>query len=251
MSNGGTRSAARAMCARDAQRGNSTRWKNKEFIDIQIYRNLHTTDGLLSRAYGLPKIHKQGHPLRIIVSSIGSPLYSLSNYLHNIIKSSIPTPLSFIKNSYHLVSKLNGITLDSQLELASLDVVSLFTNVPFELVYEGIQKRWELISMNTAIPIEEFLTAICRLILNSTFFSFNHVNYKQIFGTSMGFPLSPIISDLVLQDLETQALQLLQFKIPIYCRYVDDILLATHHSQFNDILKIFNSFHTRLKFTRK
>jgi len=64
----------------------------------------------------------------------------------------------------------------------------------------------------------------------------------------MGSPLSPI-SDLVLQDLETQALKLLQFKIPIYYKYVDDILLAAHHSQFNDILKIFNSFHNRLKFT--
>jgi len=35
-----------------------TRWKNKEFIDIHTYRNLYTTDGLLSRVYGLPKIHK-------------------------------------------------------------------------------------------------------------------------------------------------------------------------------------------------
>jgi len=175
-----------------------TRWKNKEFIDIHTYRNLHTTDGLLPRAYGLPKIHKQGHPLRIIVSSIGNPLYSLSNYLHNIIKSSIPTPLSFIKNSYHLVRKLSGITLDSQLELTSLDVVSLFINGdetsiiynPFELVYERIIKKWEMISTNTAIPIEEFLSAT-RLILNSTFFSFNHINYKQIFGISYGFPPFP------------------------------------------------------------
>jgi len=95
-----------------------SRWKNKELIDLHTYRKLHTTDGMLPRAYGLPKIHKLGYPLRIIVSSIDSPLYSLSNYLHNIIKNSIPTPPSFIKNSYHLVSKLSGIRLDPQLELA-------------------------------------------------------------------------------------------------------------------------------------
>jgi len=93
-----------------------TRWKNKQYIDLHIYRNLLTTDVLLPRAYGLPKIHKQSYPLCIIISSIGSPLYTLSNFLHNIIKSSIPTPHSFIKNSYYFVNKLSKI-LDSRIGL--------------------------------------------------------------------------------------------------------------------------------------
>jgi len=67
-----------------------TRWKNKEFIDLHTYRKLLTTG--LSRAYGLPKIHKQGFPLRIIVSSIGSPLYALSNYKHNSLKIAFRLP---------------------------------------------------------------------------------------------------------------------------------------------------------------
>jgi len=117
-----------------------TRWKNNGYIDISTYRKLLTTDGSLPRAYGLPKIHKQGYPLRIIVSSIGSPLYALSNFLHNTIKNSISTPNSFIKNSYHLVSKLSGITLDAQLQFAFLDVVFLFTNVPSEW-YMRVSKK--------------------------------------------------------------------------------------------------------------
>jgi len=64
----------------------------------------------------------------------------------------------------------------------------------------------------------------------------------------MGSPLSPIISDIVLQDLETDALQLLPHEIPIYYKYVDDILFAAPRSQFN-ILTTFNSYHPRLKFT--
>jgi len=96
--------------------------------------------------------------------------------------------------------------------------------------------------------MEEFLGAT-KLILNSTFFSFNHINYKQIFGTPMGSPLSPIISDPVLQDLETQALKNLDFQIPVYYRYVYDILFAAHSTQFNHILKTFNFIHSRLNFT--
>jgi len=34
--------------------------------------------------YGLLKIHKQGYPLRIIISSMDSPLRNLANYLQKI-----------------------------------------------------------------------------------------------------------------------------------------------------------------------
>jgi len=116
------------------------------------------------------------------------------------------------------------------------------------LIFRGCPDTLDTPRCCAPVPFEEFIIAI-RLILNSAFFSFNHIYYKQIFGTPMGSSLSSIISDIVLQDLEIQALQLLQFKIPIYYKYVDDILLAAHHSQFNDILQIFNSFHDRLQFT--
>jgi len=69
-----------------------TRWRNKKFIDIHTYRKLHTTDGLLPRAYGLSKIHKQGYPLRIIVSSIGSPLYSLPTTCTTLLKAASVHP---------------------------------------------------------------------------------------------------------------------------------------------------------------
>lgn len=47
-----------------------TRWKNNNYITNKMYKRLNCTDGVLPRAYGLPKIHKPDCPLRIIVSSI-------------------------------------------------------------------------------------------------------------------------------------------------------------------------------------
>ena len=58
------------------------------------------------------KIHKQNYPLRIIVSSINSPLYNLSLFLHNIINDSIPEAPSFIKNSTDLINKLKDVKLE-------------------------------------------------------------------------------------------------------------------------------------------
>jgi len=223
-------------------------WLKKEYIDIRTYRKLLITDGVLPRAYGLPKLHKKGYPLRVIVSSLKSPLYEFACFLHNIIKISIPEAFSSVSNSFKLVRELNGKILEPGHAFASLDVVSLFTNVPIEYAYEGILNRWNLIECNTAIPKDEFINAI-KLVLESTFFSFNKTVYKQIFGTPMGSPLSPIIADLVLRDIETKALKRLPFELPLYRRYVDNILLVASFDQFNKIVETFNSFHVRLQFT--
>ena len=68
------------------------------FVTYYIKRLL-TSDGNIPKAYGLIKIHKAGNPLRVIVSSINSPLYYLSLYLHNIIIKNISQAASYIKDS--------------------------------------------------------------------------------------------------------------------------------------------------------
>ena len=42
----------------------------------------------------------------------------------------------------------------------------------------------------------------------------------------MGSPLSPILADLVIQVLENHILSNINIDIPVYYRYVDDILLV-------------------------
>jgi len=52
-------------------------WVKSKYISSQIHNFLNSSNPILLRAYGLPKIHKSGLPLRIIVSSSGSPLHNL------------------------------------------------------------------------------------------------------------------------------------------------------------------------------
>jgi len=131
--------------------------------------------------------------------------------------------------------------------LISLDVVSLFTNIPQDLAINSIIKRWALIKLKTNIPKDEFLEAI-KLILSSTYFVFNKKNL-QTYGTPMGSPLSPVIAYMVLQDLEEEALNKINCNIPFYFRYVDDILLAAPIDQITKIVDTFNDCHDRLQFT--
>lgn len=52
-------------------------WPEKEHIDNQELTYLTTSTSLTPRIYGLPKIHKDGCPLRPIVSCINASTYHL------------------------------------------------------------------------------------------------------------------------------------------------------------------------------
>lgn len=67
----------------------------------------------------------------------------------------------------------------------------------------------------------------------------------------MSSPLSPILADIVMDDLETHCLSLLDFNVPIYYRYVDDIFTIVPCSKVEVIKSTFNNYHQRLAFTHE
>jgi len=89
-----------------------------------------------------------------------------------------------------------------------------YCNIPIDLAIKSVSNRWNFISTSCKIP-RNFLNAV-RFVLESTFFSFGNQIYKQKFGTPMGSPLSPIIADIVMQDLEGEVLETLDFDISFY-----------------------------------
>jgi len=194
----------------------------------------------------LPKIHKTDYPLRMIVSSIGNPLHNLATYLLKMLQKSFSAPDSNFKNRIEVVKRLKDVHIPAN--HVSLDVISLFTNIPIDLIIDLLNEKWSLIERHTTIPKQELLNAI-KFILNFTYFKFNDKIYRQTYGAPMGSPLSPIVADLIMQDLELYTLKNLTFNSPFYIRYVDGIAIAAPHTHINELLNKFNAFHPRLKFT--
>jgi len=223
-------------------------WYKKEYITKSEMLQLRSSDSLLPKAYGLPKIHKANAPLRIIVSSMNTALYPFAKFLNKILSDNIPPTKYHVRNGFELCSALSSKFIPVDCKLVSFDVTSLFTNVPIELAINSIEKRWELIERHTKIIKNEFIAAI-KMLLSSTYFIFNKKIYKQTFGTPMGSPLSPIISDLVMRDLEDNVLNALNIQPILYYRYVDDIILSTYEEEIHNVLKEFNNYHPRLQFT--
>lgn len=132
--------------------------------------------------------------------------------------------------------------------MISLDVTSLFTNIPKELVKQSIERRFHQLSRISPIQFDEYLEVV-EFLMKNTFFQFNNEFYKQIFGTPMGSSISPNFANIVMDDLESDCLSRLSFKPTFYYRYVDDIVTCIPIDALDETLSVFNSYHERLQFT--
>ena len=84
-------------------------------------------DGLCLRFYGLPKIQKEGIPLRPNVSFVNTPTYAFSGYHAKILSPVFGNTDCTVKNSCEFSDFMRDKTLNACEELVSFDVVSLFT----------------------------------------------------------------------------------------------------------------------------
>ena len=100
--------------------------------------------------------------------------------------------------------KLDSTKESPEKRLFSLDVVSIFTNIPLDIVLESIMKRWNKLRRLTKIPRHMFIDIIKFCILDNNYFIYEDQNYKQKFWLAMGNSLSPILSHFVLEDILTR-----------------------------------------------
>lgn len=226
-------------------------WNDNGYLDRKYHKNALTqTDTSLPKIYGLPKIHKNNIPLRPIVSCIGSPTYKLSKRINSILKQCLKMSQSYIKDSIELREKIKNVVIPDDYIMISLDVISLFTNTPYELIRNSIEKRQDIIFKQFNLPLHDMLEA-AQFLIDNTYFQFNKKFYQQIHGTPMGSPCSPIFADMVMIDLEEECIKKLSFKPLIYFRYVDDILTIIPKNKLSEVMEVFNSYHTKLQFTHE
>ena len=136
--------------------------------------------------------------------------------------------------------------------MASLDVESLFTNIPLEetikICCDSLYKNQELLRNISKNQFEKLL----RAALSNNYFLFDGSIYQQIDGVAMGSPLGPSLANAFLAHYEQIWLDDCpdEFKPVYYKRYVDDIFVlfrSPHHlEKFNEYL---NTKHANIKFT--
>ena len=87
--------------------------------------------------------------------------------------------------------------------------------------------------------------------MNSTKFKFNGKFYKQTFGTPIGSVISPMLAEIVMEDLKKTVFERLEFVVPFYFRYVDDTLLCVPFDKLQNLIDTFNNYQPGIQFAHE
>ena len=130
-----------------------------------------------TRLYGLAKVHKIGTPLRTVLSIPGSSCENLNKFLSpffgKLQGANIET------NSKDAGAALEATKLDEDELVVSLDVKSLYTNVPVEEAIEIALKELYSSDQVPEIP-RSAMKSLLSLAVTNVHFKCNKMWYTQL-----------------------------------------------------------------------
>ena len=183
-------------------------------------------DHKLGYAYGNVKTHKQGYPLRPIISQTPTVTYKLAKRLNSIIAPYTPSTFS-LKSSKEFLDLLE--TSRPSGALASMDVESLFSNVPTDDTINLICQQIYHSPGTTALPIPEDILRECLEICTkeAPFYGPDGKMRVQVDGIAMGSPLGPLFANFYMGSLEEKIFKDHPNLQPsVYARYMDDVFIS-------------------------
>ena len=184
-----------------------------KFLNVNnFFATIFSTLGSIPKFYVLPKVHKDGFPLRSIILAVSSPCYELSKFYYSILKNVTRKKNNYISNSNEFLTNIENLKVPEKFKFTSLDVKSLFTNIPLNLVKAIIIKKSPEIKKFTMLSKRQFLEGLVMIIKYSAF-SFNGLLYQQTLSPPMGAPLSPVLAELIMENLEKKLFERIKFPV--------------------------------------
>ena len=163
--------------------------KNEEKISEKEFDSICLVGTTLGILYGDPKVHKtvvnSTSKFRPILSAINTPTYSLDKYLNPIL-SPLTTNEFTVKNSFDFAEEV--VNYDHDLYMASLDVESLFTNIPLEEIIKNCVNNLFSNNFYSDKLNRKDLYELLKLATTESSFIFDKKTYKQIHGVAMSPP---------------------------------------------------------------
>ncbi|KAL5262584.1 hypothetical protein ACHWQZ_G008104 [Mnemiopsis leidyi] len=182
-------------------------------------RNLHPR---WPQLYGQPKIHKQGAPIRPVVSFYNTPLQALHKVLATYLKPLAQNPLR-LKDSSDFKQRLESSLDPSFPYHCSLDVQALYTSCDMRLATKTAITSFEqnpgLLPSNLTSTTLGTLITFC---LDNSYLEFNGCFYSQDVGGTMGSPLIVELAEIRLAEVETLALSSSPDPPSSYSHFVDN-----------------------------
>ena len=234
-----------------------------------------------SNIYVTPKVHKNKQIIKMckksnseyvhmsvpsdlkgrpIIAGPEAPTQLLSELLEKLLSSLVVFLKSFVKDDWDFIGYLPH-SVDFDCELYSVDVISLYTNIPHALGVEAISHYID--KYRDKFPhrfTKEFIVESILFVLEKNNFFFDEVCHHQKVGTAMGTKFAPPYASQSIGYLEETELtrQLLyHFETSVckliirwFLRYIDDgfVLWPKGHN-IDTFFEILNYLNIHIQFT--
>ena len=225
--------------------------KINNIITCSQFDNLKPTGSRIPRLYGLPKVHKPGVPLRQVLDMFGSPYHAVAKWLAEILKPVHRELTRYsVRDTFDFIERIKDKNVNDK-TMFSLDVSSLFTNVPLVETVNFICDYITENRFNIGLPVTTLKELILRCTMNIQF-QFNKELFSQVDAVAMGSPLGPILADIFMAKLENGKCKEFISKFEVYLRYMDDTFIICDPSiDINTIIPNFNSAHDAIQLSHE
>ena len=135
---------------------------------------------------------------------------------------------SYLKDSTEFLKLIETTKIPSNCMLASIDVSSLYANIPHKDSQQNVLHYLQNNPNNYTRPEQptpDVLVELIDIVLKNNVFEFDNKYYLQIQGTAMGTKIAPVYANLFMGRLEETLKELGKPHIVLWKRFIDDIFI--------------------------
>ena len=108
----------------------------------------------------------------------------------------------------HFMQHIKEVKLEPREIMAFYNVKAFCTSIPVDPSINIVKQRLQqdpLLPQRTNMSIQQIVTLL-EFCLKNTYFIFQGKYYEQVHGAAMGFPISPLIANLFMEDFKVKVL---------------------------------------------
>ena len=188
------------------------------------------------------------------MSSVGTIVHNIARFLVPILGSLAGKTEHHVKDSRQFSREVRELSLEPGEVMTSYDVKSLFTCIPPQGALEAVRSRLredDSLGERTKLSVQN-VCDLLELCLTSVYFVFKGVFYTQKHGGAIGSPISPVVSDIYVENFERKAMVSFAGIPPrVWWRYVDDTFVIIKELIRESFFSHINTVDKYLQFTEE
>ena len=186
-----------------------------------------------------------------IISGFDGPTKRIPAFVDRPIQPTAQKQDSYLKDTTDFLNFIDSTKLPKNTVLVSMDVISLYTNIPHEQGVKIVCHAYEDFYGDKAPIPTKYVREVLYLILTENSFQFCGSNYLQTHGTAMGTKMAVPFANIFMAGIDKQILSQSCIKPLSWKKYIDDVfsLWNTSQNKIESFVEKANNFHSTIKFS--